>query len=358
MYLTVFSIIDLFFRFVVVGQLSVLLLTILREKPHFKSVIATGLIVCISAYLLLTAPIPNQHYGHLRGVLLFFTELMPYFLWCFAMALLQDNFHPKQWSGATRVFARTFAAIAIIIGLLWFIYFFGYRQGKGSFHQINHLIEFALLAHIIFIAIRDLRDDLVNSRRTMRILLMIFISVYLSFLLVLELSDASLRDSVTFSLINALWCCCCCSTFSWFYVNNKLQNEPLLEVNRGENDMLATTVPTIFQANYQALCQLMTDDVFKETNLTINRLAEKLALPEHQLRELINKHLGFRNFSDYLNSYRIPAACRELETIVKLRKPILTIALELGFGSIAAFNRAFKAKTGQTAKEYRQQFQK
>ncbi|MFI4995652.1 MAG: helix-turn-helix domain-containing protein [Hyphomicrobiales bacterium] len=33
--------------------------------------------------------------------------------------------------------------------------------------------------------------------------------------------------------------------------------------------------------------------------------------------------------------------------------PILTIALDAGFSSIGPFNRAFKARTGQTPSEYR-----
>jgi AraC-like DNA-binding protein len=41
-----------------------------------------------------------------------------------------------------------------------------------------------------------------------------------------------------------------------------------------------------------------------------------------------------------------------------MRKPILTIAFDLGYGSVATFNRAFKAKMGKTPKEYRNQFRK
>jgi AraC-like DNA-binding protein len=33
--------------------------------------------------------------------------------------------------------------------------------------------------------------------------------------------------------------------------------------------------------------------------------------------------------------------------------PILTVALDAGFGSIGPFNRAFKAHTGLTPSEYR-----
>jgi AraC-like DNA-binding protein len=114
----------------------------------------------------------------------------------------------------------------------------------------------------------------------------------------------------------------------------------------------------VFKNTNEKLGQLMLDGFYQETQLSIKQLANKLKTPEHQLRELINKHLGFRNFSDFLSSYRIPAACAQFEDIAHIRKPILTIALELGYGSIATFNRTFKAQKGMTPKEYRSKFQK
>jgi AraC-like DNA-binding protein len=346
------NLIDMFFRFATVGQLSILCLLICTVKFHFKSAIALGLGICISGYLLLTAPIPNEFYGYFRGFLLFLTELMPYFLWCLAYVSLQDDFRPSKLPGLLKVL--------LVFVIIWFIYFFGYLEGVGWFHQINHWIALVLSAHIIFIAVKGLQDDLVNSRRTMRILLMISISLYILFLVTLELSDASLRDSSTFSLINALLFFFSISVFSWAFIRNS-QKESLVNnliVTKNNVDAVKEIkVPAVFLNSYETLNHLMTNEIYKEMNLTIAKLAGELALPEHQLRELINKHLGFRNFSDYLNSYRIPAACQEFEDITKIRKPILTIALELGFGSIATFNRAFKAKTGQTPKEYRQKFQ-
>jgi AraC-like DNA-binding protein len=70
---------------------------------------------------------------------------------------------------------------------------------------------------------------------------------------------------------------------------------------------------------------------------------------------LINGHLGYRNFSAFLNSYRIPEAQQILSDPEQVRKPVLTLALELGYGSLGPFNRAFKVATGLTPTEYRQQ---
>ncbi len=115
-------------------------------------------------------------------------------------------------------------------------------------------------------------------------------------------------------------------------------------------------VPLVYQQSFEALRRLMDEGYFKQSNLTIAQLAGKLSMPEHQLRELINQHLGFRNFSAFLNSYRIPAACALFEDISQIRTPILTIALELGYGSVGPFNRSFKEIIGHTPSEYRKKF--
>ncbi|NJN71117.1 MAG: AraC family transcriptional regulator, partial [Nitrospira sp.] len=104
----------------------------------------------------------------------------------------------------------------------------------------------------------------------------------------------------------------------------------------------------------QALLTAMGDGVYQQSGLDIRTLAEQLGHTEHQLRKLINGRLGFRNFSAFLNSYRIPEAKRLLADAGEVRKPVLTIALDLGYGSLGPFNRAFKAATNMTPTEYRQ----
>ena len=68
---------------------------------------------------------------------------------------------------------------------------------------------------------------------------------------------------------------------------------------------------------------------------------------------MINQHLGFRNFNTYLNSYRIQEATEILADPLNASTPILNVAMEVGFNSLAPFNRAFKAATGLTPREFR-----
>jgi len=352
MYLSFTDIFDLFLRFLAVGQLSLLCHYILSKNQNLSSALAVSVNICLCAYLLLTAPIPDHYYGILRGILLFFTEVAPYLLWLLVLLHFKDNFQPTKWS--------IWIKVSIGLMLLWFIYFFGYIKGSGSFHQVNHVIQLFFIIHIIYVAVQEFPDDLVQARRNARLVTIICTCIYLILILILELGNAAIRDSSIFSLVNAGLVLVSTSFFSWHYFNNrfteKTKTASIEEIK--DDDNYPPSIPLVFKNFYQQLNQLMQDGFYTETQLSIKQLANKLKMPEHQLRELINKHLGFRNFSDFLSSYRIPAACVQFEDITFIRKPILTIALELGYGSIATFNRTFKAQKGMTPKEYRNKFQK
>jgi len=87
--------------------------------------------------------------------------------------------------------------------------------------------------------------------------------------------------------------------------------------------------------------------------LTIAELANLLGTQEHVLRRVVNHGLGFRNFNDFLHTHRLKEAAERLGDPQLRRIPVLTIALEVGYGSIGPFNRAFKERFGLTPSEYR-----
>lgn len=93
--------------------------------------------------------------------------------------------------------------------------------------------------------------------------------------------------------------------------------------------------------------------IYREEGLSIAVLAERLRLPEYRLRRLINQRLGHRNFTSFVNGYRLAEAMSALSDPDQAQVSVLTIALDAGFQSIGPFNRAFKAKTGQTPTDFR-----
>jgi AraC-like DNA-binding protein len=342
---------ELFFRFTTMGMLIVLGILVVKRNERFKAILLVSLILCLWAYILLTAPFPEDFFGKLRGPLLLFTETMPYLIWCLAMMSLCDNFNPQQWP--------TLLKVALVSLFIWFGYFFGLKQGAGIFHQINHGIEVLLMLHIVLIALLELKDDVVNSRRMLRMLLIIYIGLHTLMLVILELTDVTFRGTYQFGLLNAVLICFTILTFALFNLKNTINNLQSKTVmgNSKELQEENKVLPPHYQKASDKLKKLMDEGYYTQIDLTVQSLASVISLPEHQLRELINKHLRFRNFSTFLNSYRIPAACEALKDTQQNRKPILTLALELGYGSIGPFNRAFKIQLGQTPSEFRYHFQ-
>jgi AraC-like DNA-binding protein len=103
-----------------------------------------------------------------------------------------------------------------------------------------------------------------------------------------------------------------------------------------------------------ALRQAMeVDKAYREERCSIAALAARLGIPEYRLRKLINQRLGHRNFSTYINRYRLAETTAALADPSQARVPILTIALDAGFQSLGPFNRAFKAHAGVTPSEFR-----
>jgi AraC-like DNA-binding protein len=102
------------------------------------------------------------------------------------------------------------------------------------------------------------------------------------------------------------------------------------------------------------LQQLMERDrIYREEGLGIAALAARLGLPEYRLRRLINRRLGHRNFTSFINGYRLAETIAALADPTQAPVPVLTIALDAGFQSIGPFNRAFKAQTGMTPTDFR-----
>ena len=95
------------------------------------------------------------------------------------------------------------------------------------------------------------------------------------------------------------------------------------------------------------------EKLYRELGLGIGNLATKLNVPELQLRALINKGLGYRNFAAFLNQYRLAEAKAVLADPEQARTPILTIAMDAVYASFATFNRAFKSEENSPPSAFR-----
>ena len=98
---------------------------------------------------------------------------------------------------------------------------------------------------------------------------------------------------------------------------------------------------------------LEVDRIYLEPNIKVADAALRLRTPDYRVSQSVVSDLGFANFNQLINSYRIQEARAQLVRPDLADQPILSIAMECGFGSIGPFNRAFKAHTGMTPSAYR-----
>jgi len=104
----------------------------------------------------------------------------------------------------------------------------------------------------------------------------------------------------------------------------------------------------------ERLQRLMSEEAaYTRHSLKVADLARRLGEPDYKVTQCVTGALGFRNFNQMANHFRIEEAKRQLVDPAYDHLPILTIAFDCGFGSIGPFNRAFKATTGVTPQQFR-----
>jgi AraC-like DNA-binding protein/uncharacterized membrane protein SirB2 len=91
------------------------------------------------------------------------------------------------------------------------------------------------------------------------------------------------------------------------------------------------------------------EEPWRDEGITIGELARRIGAPEYRLRRVIIDDVGC-SFRDYINGHRIEAAKEKLRAS---DATIAQVAFEVGFTSLSAFNRAFRAKVGTTPTDWR-----
>ena len=97
--------------------------------------------------------------------------------------------------------------------------------------------------------------------------------------------------------------------------------------------------------------------LYEDAELTLTTLAVKLMIHPHDLSRIINIGLE-KNFSDFINEFRVREVARKMQDPAYDRLTLLGIAYESGFNSKRTFNRVFKEMTGKTPVEYKNSLKK
>lgn len=94
--------------------------------------------------------------------------------------------------------------------------------------------------------------------------------------------------------------------------------------------------------------------LFLQPSLKVADLARQLDVSEYRISDALRYHTNAPNFNQFINEYRIQYAKAILSDPDKRKWSVLVVSTECGFASVGPFTRAFKATTGCTPNQYRQ----
>lgn len=312
------------------------------------------MLCCSAAYLVCSSPsrvcsVSFNFFPFLLGAIAF-----PFAFWRLARVVLEDEraVPPLAWAGLAALLLSGLTAALDYLNLP-----VSWRMGLGG---VNKLVTFAFLLATLVRAGLSWAGDLVEPRRRLRWILVAYLGIY-SF--VISIGEVYLRGGmpppwlglVNVALIDLTLLC------TAFFLTG-LRTEALaalfepapLPERPAPNETSVRAYPDGEDALIRRLETLMTQQcVYRDQELSVKSLATILGQPEYLLRRLINERLGYRNFPSYVNAYRLREVAGRLLDPALHRRPILTLALEAGFGSIGPFNRAFRDRHGMTPTEFR-----
>ena len=93
------------------------------------------------------------------------------------------------------------------------------------------------------------------------------------------------------------------------------------------------------------------EKIYKENNISLELLAQKLNTTRHNTSQVINEHFNI-SFHELINKYRIEEAKKLLDNDHQKNLNIIDIAYEVGYNNKVTFNKAFKKDTQLTPSEY------
>jgi AraC-like DNA-binding protein len=317
-------------RLAAAGQLLLVAGLLLRD--HRRSRITASsllLIACVVCYLVYpfsqqpVVPESLRRAGELGSLAL------PFALWLAARLYFDDSFETKPLH---------VVALAALLGVRVLVLSWPWAVS-------------AVAIVVVVDALRRIHtgasSDLLLSRLRLRYVVVVGTGVYALFVLIAEATvRPGSRGDFLFGAINDVGLFLLVGTLSMLI----LRVEPDL-VRVASRPTAAIDPPTILERKLERLID--EDRVYRTEGLTIGALAERLGEHEYKVRQLINTHLGFRNFGAFLNHYRVEEARQLLADPAQRHLGVAEVAYRLGYSSLGPFNRAFKETTGQTPTEYR-----
>ncbi len=330
------------------GSLALLALwSWLLVRDHFQALparLAVAMNFSIACHVIATVPGPPGFGFVLNWVIELGSVSVPVLFWLFARTWFNDE---------KRIGWRSWALVPICMLLLVVVEL--NLPARNVLFVVSaateRILMFAFAIAGLWVAWTGRENDLIEDRRRLRVQLIGSVGAYV--LLTNAVEIAVFNDLAPERWRSILQIGILLLTFALCVVMFGMRRPDLLgQPRRNEDAMLPS--PTVDDPLAARLLGYMAAErPYRDETMTIAKLAGQLGEPEYRMRRLINGQLGQRNFASFLNGYRLDEVKSALSDPDQRQVPILTIALDAGFGSLGPFNRAFREAEGMTPTAFR-----
>ncbi|MEM9838634.1 MAG: helix-turn-helix domain-containing protein [Pseudomonadota bacterium] len=319
-------------------------------SPDAKTILASWALFAASASAFILGFLIGDAAPPLTAVLNFVSAITCGFAWLLSRALFKVS--PKHEAWVIAIIGVLFAGVAVIklaraAGVEDQLLIVFIKQGVT-------LLSSTVLMLTLIEAVDGARHAAVEGERRFRLLFLIGYGTLLFFgvMVVGTLrADASvLAPQSTIQVLCACFALAGGTAATWYRLKHPLTEKT---APRRREPAAADEADPLITARLKSL--LEDGHIYRDASQRIGTLAETLGTPEYKVSQSVTRGLGFANVNQMLNSYRIEDAKRRLADPAQDGLPILSIALDAGFGSIGPFNRSFKSQIGMTPGAFRTQ---
>lgn len=332
-------------KFALVYLLLLLILKVISSWKSFRyPIVLVFYVLSIISYLFYDSPLSNN--PAFLWIFLAPTFLLPYFFWLFTRILFDDDL--------VLDYRHILLGIGVVGSCVSLTLLRDIEGLPLALHKViekgPELIATTFVVFAMVIVYSGIKTELLENRLRFRIVFIIMNSVIiiLTALFGFDENSTNFHGGSILQLIQLIAILIILSLFVLYMIN--IQKGFFLEV---EPEVVSETIDEKLQNKIEQFFQ--DDKLYREEGLTIAKLAEKMNEKEYIIRKVINQQMNYKNFNDFLNQYRIKDACQILSDPDQAKKTILEISYEVGFNSLAPFNRAFKTITEKTPTEFRKE---
>ena len=310
---------------------------VISTNPYRTRLLGIAFMLGVVSYLV-SSPVFGQINLEVGPWLALPADAVPPLLFFFTWDLFEDDREPPLF---VWLIAALYLAVALWIGL-----------GTGATNAainiyllvVVQLTKLGFAIGAMFIIWSGRKNDVVETRLKLRRVFVASIGVIVAAVVATELVTGwNVPERIELIGMTAIFIATLMINLAFLRLNPSF----VLRDSKARAPVLPEDASLV-----DALNRLMSEELaYTNHDLRIADLAASLRVPEYQLRRTINSSLGYQNFNQFINQYRVEEAARRL--VNEPRVPVLTIALDVGFRSISSFNTAFRTHYRKTPTDYR-----